>query len=89
MGRCLVWAAEGGSGGLRSPLTRCLVSREGSVIARTDAISGAMLFVRQKVSVRHQGLKAAGRRGLLPHVGSSQEESSSIQTKDQIPAQGE
>lgn len=87
VGRCLVWAAEGGNGGLGSPLTCCLVSREGHVIARTDAISGAMLFVRQKVSVRHQGLNAAGRR-LLLHARSCQELSCSIQTRDQIPTQG-
>lgn len=64
-----------------SSITRCLAIREGRVTARTDALSGAMLSVRQEVFVRHQGLNAASRRGLLPCVRSCQEESRSIQTR--------
>lgn len=90
VGRCLIWAVEGGNRGLGSisSKTHCLVIREGRVIARTDAILGAMLFVRQKVSVRHQGLNVAGRRGFLLRVIRCQEESCSIQTRDRIPTRG-
>lgn len=47
-----------------------------------------ILLVRQKVSVRLRGWNTDGRRGFLLCVRSCQEESSSIQTRDWISAQG-
>lgn len=76
-GQSRYWEGERRSG--ISSIACCLVIREDHGIARTGVISGVTLFVRQKVSIKHQSMNVAGRRGFLLHVRSCQEKSCSVQ----------